>query len=65
MAETLTIAGKLSPVGVENIYLKGGGGRPPVAVKNLVLPQKSPICNFSFRSPESPDSLYLNVVRIP
>ena len=36
-----------------------------MAVKNSELPLESPICKFARRSPENPDSLYLNIVGIP
>ena len=42
-----------------------GGGRAPLTVTNSELPQKSLICNFSRRSPENSDSLYLNMLVIP
>ena len=36
-----------------------------VVVMNLELPHESPICDFSCRLPENPDTLYLNAVGIP
>ena len=65
MTDTLTKSGTLSPVGVENISLKGVGGRPPLAVINFELPQESPICKLSYHLPENPFIFYLNVVGIP
>ena len=65
MADTLTEAGKLSPIGVENISLKGGGGKPPLAVNVFELPQESPICKISYHLPENTFIFYLNVVGIP
>ena len=62
VVDTLTKASTLSPFSVENIYSKGVGGRPLVAVMNLRFPQESSICNFSCCSPENPDSLYQNLV---
>ena len=65
VAETLTEAGTLYPVGVENISLKGVGGRPPLSVKCFELSQESPICKLSYHLPENPFIFYLNVVGIP
>ena len=63
MAETHQIR-TLSSVGVDNISSKFGGGRPPVAVTNLELPQESLICDSYHCLPENPDCLYLNMVGI-
>ena len=62
VAETLTKSGTLSSIGVEKRSSKGGGDKPHFAVTNSELPQEYPICDFARRSPENPDSLYLNVV---
>ena len=65
MAETLNEAVTLSYIGVEKRYSKFGGNRSPVVVTDSELPQESPICDFSHRSPENTDNFYLNVVGIP
>ena len=65
MGEILTEYVTLYSVGVYNIYYRGGGGCPPVAVTNSKFPKESPIFDFDHRLPENPDSLYLNVVSIP